>query len=248
VIAGLVAVVAAVMIGLVLVQRVGTTYRDGLDVAADAAALAAGAAGPVGSLASDLAEFADTAETGITEARAVLSSARTSLDQLGAAAQDDIAPTAEGLASLADRVADVLGTIEGFIPGNQTSATADLRTIADGLAPVPKELRDLGTQLQQTATQVGAADPTLVDVATSVRELGADLDRLAPSITELGASATRLQERVGDARGRVGVDLWLARLLVVLVGGVLAVVLWLSWRRPAVTSAPTPQQPSAPSA
>ena len=36
-IVGLVAVAAFVVVGLVLVQRVGTTYADGLEVAADSA-------------------------------------------------------------------------------------------------------------------------------------------------------------------------------------------------------------------
>ena len=37
----------AVVLGLVLVQRVGTTYRDGLAVAADSASLAVDAADPI---------------------------------------------------------------------------------------------------------------------------------------------------------------------------------------------------------
>jgi hypothetical protein len=240
VIVGLAAIVGVVVIGLVLVQRVGTTYRDGLDVATDAASLAADAAGPVGSMTTDLASFASTAETGISQARTVLASAQTSLEQLGKAAEDDLAPTAAGLASLSNRVAGVLGTIEGFIPGNRTSAAEDLRAIADGLAPVPDQLRQLGTQLQKTATELDGADPTLAEVATSVQALGADLERLAPSIAELGTAATRLQQRVHDARDRVGVDLWLARLVVVLLGAVLAIILWVSWRRqpPEVAAGP----------
>ena len=57
-IGGLVAVALAVLVGLVLVQRVGTTYRDGLDVAADSAPLAADAAEPVASMTEDLVAFA----------------------------------------------------------------------------------------------------------------------------------------------------------------------------------------------
>ena len=133
----------------------------------------------------------------------LLASAATSIDQLGEASRDDLAVTAEGLASLADRVAGVLEAIEGFIPGDRDSTAEDLRKIADGLEPVPAELRDLGTQLQETATELRAADPTLAAVATSVNDLGADLGKLAPSVAELGTAAARLVERVDAARDRV---------------------------------------------
>jgi ABC-type transporter Mla subunit MlaD len=231
VIGGLAAIVVAVVIGLVLVQRVGTTYRDGLDVAAESARLLGDAAGPINEMTTDLVDFAGTADSGITDARSLLQSAGTSLDQLGAAARDDLALTAEGLASLGDRVAGVLETIEGFIPGNRDSTAEDLRKIAEGLEPVPAELRELGTQLQQTATELREADPTLAAVATSVGALGDDLEALEPSVVELGTAATRLVGRVDAARDRVDLDLWLARIVVVLVGAVLAIGLWVGWRR-----------------
>ena len=135
--------------------------------------------------------------------------------------------TAEGLASLADRVAGVLETIEGFIPGDRDSTAEDLRKIADGLEPVPGRAARPRTQLQQTATELRDADPTLAAVATSVADLGADLEKLAPSVAELGTAAARLVERVDAARDRVDLDLWLARAVVVLVGAVLAIGLWV---------------------
>ena len=244
-IGGLAAVLVAVVLGLVLVQRLGTTYRDGLDVAAESARLLGDAAGPINQMTTDLVDFAGTAETGITDARSLLQSAATSLDQLGAASRDDLAVTAEGLASLGDRVAGVLETIEGFIPGNRDSTAEDLRKIADGLEPVPGELRDLGTQLQQTATELRAADPTLAAVATSVADLGAGLQDLEPSVAELGTAAARLVERVDVARDRVDLDLWLARAVVVLVGAVLAIGLWVGWRR-GVATAPTDEPVAVP--
>ncbi len=249
VIGGLAAVVVAVVIGLVLVQRLGTTYRDGLDVAAESARLIGDAAGPIDQMTSDLVDFAGTAEIGIADARSLLASAATSIDQLGEASRDDLAVTAEGLASLADRVAGVLEAIEGFIPGDRDSTAEDLRKIADGLEPVPAELRDLGTQLQETATELRDADPTLAAVATSVADLGADLGTLAPSVAELGTAAARLVERVDAARDRVDLDLWLARAVVVLVGAVLAIGLWVGWRRglaPAPTDEPVAVAGSGP--
>jgi methyl-accepting chemotaxis protein len=232
-VAGLTAVVVAVVLGLVLVQRIGTTYRDGLDVAAESAALAADGVAPIAAMTDRLVEFATVAEAGITDGRQLLTTAQASLDQLGAAAENDLALTTEGLGSLADRVADVFESIERFIPGDRDSAAEDLRLIADGLEPVPEELRALGTQLRTTAAELGALDPTLADVAATVEDLGASLAALSPNVDELASTALLLAQRVDDARDRVGVDLWLARLLIVLVGTVLAIGLVLSSRRPA---------------
>jgi methyl-accepting chemotaxis protein len=229
---GLVAVAVVVVLGLVLVQRIGTTYRDGLDVAAESAALAAEGAAPIVAITDELVDFATVAEQGIDDTRQLLATAQVSLDQLGVAAQEDLAVTTAGLAGLADRVADVIESIERFIPGDRASAAEDLRVIADGLEPVPGELQALGTQLQTTATELDALDPTLADVASTVRELGDALGELAPSVDELATTAQRLEARVGDARDRVGVDLWIARLVVVLVGAVLAIGLLLAYRPP----------------
>jgi hypothetical protein len=220
-------VVVAVIAGLVLVQRVATTYRDGLDVAADSAALAVDASEPIESIADDLVAFARAAETGIADARAIVASAQVSVAQLGAAAQDELAETTEGVASLADRTAGVIESIERFIPGDRQSAAEDLRRIADGLEPVPDELRALGVQLEQTAAELAAADPTLATLETTVASLGDDLAAMAPTIDDLAATADLLAARVDDARSRVGLDLWLARLVIVLVGAVLAIALVL---------------------
>ena len=228
---GLTAVAVAVIAGPILVQRFGTTYRDGLAVAADSAALAVEAADPIASMTTDLVSFARVAETGIADARAILASAEVSIDQLGAAAQEDLAVTAEGLASLADRVAGFIEGIERFIPGERTSAAEDLRTIADGLEPVPAELRALGAQLQTTADELAAADPTLVELETTVSRLGDDLEALAPSVDQLSVTAGNLARRVEDAEKRIDIDLWLARLVIVLVGAAMAAGLLLIDRR-----------------
>jgi hypothetical protein len=224
---GLIAVAACVVVGLVLVQRVGTTYRDGLDVAADSAAVAVDAAEPLASMTDNLVAFARAAETGIGDAREIVASAQVSIDQLGESAQTDLAETAEGLASMADGVAGVLESIERFIPGNRQSAAENLRQIADGLEPVPEDLRTLGAQLHETAAELEAADPTLEELGTTVAALGDDLVALSPTIGELSATATALADRVDDARDRIALDMWLARLVVVLLGVVLAVALIL---------------------
>jgi ABC-type transporter Mla subunit MlaD len=224
---GLVAVAAFVAVGLVLVQRVGKTYEDGLEVAADSAALAVDAAEPLASMTDNLVDFAQVAETGIEDARSIVASAQVSIAQLGESAETDLAETAEGLASMADGVAGVLESIERFIPGNRRSAAENLRQIADGLEPVPDDLRTLGAQLQETAAELEAVDPTLAELGTTVAALGDDLVALSPTIAELSATAESLAERVDDASDRVALDLWLARLVVLLLGAVFAVALVL---------------------
>jgi uncharacterized protein YoxC len=228
---GLVAIAVAVALGLVLVQRVGQTYRDGLDVAADSAAIAAEATEPLEQMAEDLLAFARAAEEGLGEARTVLASAQQSVAQLGSAAQNELAETTEGVASLAERAAGAIETIERLIPGSRPSAGEDLRQIADGLAPVPEELRELGRQLDTTATELAEADATIVELQRTVSSLAGDLEGLIPTIADLSATADRLVERVDDAESRVSLDLWLARLVVMLIGVVFAVGLLLVYRR-----------------
>jgi methyl-accepting chemotaxis protein len=228
---GLVAVAAFVAVGLVLVQRVGKTYEDGLEVAADSAALAVDAAEPLASMTDNLTDFARVAETGIEDARSIVASAQVSIDQLGESAETDLAETAEGLASMADGVAGVLESIERFIPGDRQSAAENLRQIADGLEPVPEDLRTLGAQLQETAAELEAVDPTLAELGTTVAALGDDLVALSPTIGELSATAEALADRVDNAKDRVTVDLWLARLVIVLLGAIFAIGLVLLDRR-----------------
>ncbi len=57
--------------------------------------------------------------------------------------------------------------------------------------------------------------------------LGDDLVALSPTIAELSATAATLAARVEDAKDRVQLDLWLARLVIVLVGAIFAVGLVL---------------------
>ena len=63
--------------------------------------------------------------------------------------------------------------------------------------------------------------------------LGDDLDALAPAIDDMAATADRLAQRVEAANDRVGLDLWLARLVIVLVGAAIATGLVLADRRAA---------------
>ena len=233
---GLAGIVVAVVLSLILVERLGTTYQDGLDVAADAAALAAGAADPVRELTEDLSALTDTIAQGLAEAGSVADSAEASLSQLGESAATDLAATVEGLASLADRVAGVVESVERFIPGDIVSAAEDLRQIADSLAPISDSLRSLGAQLEATAAQLADFETTIAELETQVADLAADLDELAPSADRLADAAASLADRVEEAQERVDSSMWLARLIVVLLGVVLALILLLA-SRPGVPTA-----------
>ncbi len=227
---GLAGIGVAVLLSLILVERLGTTYQDGLDVAADAAVLAAGAADPVRELTEDLTALTDTIAQGLAEAGSVIDSAEASLSQLGASAATDLAATVEGLASLADRVAGVVETVERFIPGDIVTAAEDLRQIADSLAPVSDSLRSLGAQLEATAVQLADFETTIAELETQVADLAVDLEELAPSADQLADAAASLAERVEAAQERVDSSMWLARLIVVLLGVVLALILMLASR------------------
>lgn len=234
---GLAAVAVAVVLGLVLVQRFGRSYRDALDVAGESAEVAAEATAPIEQITTDLVELAGSIETGIAEAHGVVASAQQSVSELGAAAAGELADTADGVSSLADRVAGVIESIEQFIPGDRESAAEDMRQIADGLAPTAGQLRELGAQLETTAAALEDASATLGEIGSTVSRLAADLDALSPSVADLSANVDRLVARVDDANERVDGDLWLARVLIVLIGVVLAVGLVLAARPPGDSAA-----------
>ena len=121
----------------------------------------------------------------------------------------------------------MIESIERFIPGDRASAAEDLRRIADGLEPVPAELRDLGAQLQTTAAQLAAADPTLVELEDDRGPTSATTSPRCrqPSTNWSSPPPSLATTRRGRANDRVDLDLWLARLVIVLVGAVMAIAL-----------------------
>lgn len=210
--------VIATVATLVVVERFGQTYEDGLAVTSESAELVADAVVPLQLLAGDLQELAESLEQGIEGARTVLATTGDTVDAIGVASATNLADTARGAAGVADDLAGVIETIERFIPGNTQSAAEELRTLADGLEPVADQLADLGAQLQTGAAELAEADATLVALSASVADVANGIDQLTPTLERLESTAIDLVERAQDANDRVGVDLWLVRIVVVVLG------------------------------
>lgn len=203
---------------LILVQRFGRTYEDGLAVTTESAELVADSIGPAQLLAADLSELADALADALDGARLVLATTGDTIDAIGEASSTNLADVADGAAGAADDLAGVLETIERFIPGNSDSVAEELRTLADGLEPVADQLRVLGGQLEAGAAQLDDADSSIERLSVSVAEVSAGIDQLAPTFDRLEVAAADLALRAEEATDRVGADLWLLRVIVVVLG------------------------------
>ena len=224
--------VVGTVIGLVIVERVGTSYRDGLVVAEDAAAVAATAADPATGLTAELAQLTRSLGDTLEQVQALADTAATSTASIAEAARTNLADSVEGTAQVADRVASVIEAIERFIPGDTKSLAEELRTVADGLEPVPGQLRALGTELEQGSADLEASIATLAAVQQRIPAIADGIDETTEALAGLPAVARTLEASARAARERVDVDLWLFRLAVVLAGAAvfllaLAIERWL---------------------
>jgi hypothetical protein len=217
------AVVATVVL-LVLVQRLGATYRDGLIVTEESAALVAEAVGPVQALSQDLAGLAVAVVEGLELAQSQVAATQEIVNVVGVASQTNLAETAEAAADVADRLAGVLEQVERLIPGNRQSVAEELRSFADGLEPVAEQLRELGGVLVGAASDLDDTQAALAVLAGELEVVAADIVELEPSFEALDATATDLQARATAASDRIGLDRWLIRILIV-TGGALFVVI-----------------------
>ncbi len=212
--------VLATIVSIVLVERFSTTYEDGLTVTEESAALVADAVEPLHTLADDLAGLALTLVDGLELAQSVIDSTTDILATTGDAFSTNLATSAEAAADVADRLADVLELIERLIPGESQSIAEELRSFADGLAPVADQLRVIGSELTTAATNLDESQATLSDLAEQVGTLAADISGLTPQFDALEATASDLQMRAAAASDRMGLDLWLIRILILSVGAV----------------------------
>ena len=211
-----VAVLGAAL-GLVLVQRMGRTYEDALVTASEGAALAATLAGEAAPLTGDLAAIGEQAQAVMAELDELLVVGATATADLGTATAGNLAASVEGIGSMANRIAGVVEALEAFIPGNRESAAEDLREIADGLAPVPGQLRVLGAELEAAAAQVEAARVSLEPIAGQIGTLSDRVATAERDIASIDRLATDAGQRADDALDRLSTDLWLWRALVIVV-------------------------------
>lgn len=220
---GMVALAAIMtVVSLVLVERLARTYEDGLVVAQDSAVLVSEAVEPIARLANDLGVLADELAGGIDVTRELLGTTQEVLDGLGVAASTNLTEMATAAASISDRLAGFIETIERFVPGDADSLAEDLRRFADGLEPLAEQLADLGQQLTIAAAELEAADPTLAALSRQIDVVVADIDALGPSLDALSVTADDVRDRADEASTRLGASRWLLRLLVVLGGIVVA--------------------------
>lgn len=136
--------VVGTVVALVLVQRIGSTYRDGLEVTRDGAEVATVGTSSARQLASDVAELARAASSGLDQAQRLVELAVESTGDVGVALGTNLAQSVEGTANIANGMAGLIEAIERLIPGDSQSLAEDLRALAEGLEPVPDQLRSLG--------------------------------------------------------------------------------------------------------
>ena len=217
----------ATVLALAVVQRVANSYRLGLETTASGAVVTGQVAESGAAIADDVAALARTTAAVLGEGEQTLRAAADSLQQIASASRTNLADGLEGTATVAARAASWIETIERFIPGDSDSLAEDLRDVADGLEPAPAQLRELGTRLDEAATllqatndDIGALVPQVSELSDSVRESRADL-------VEVAALSLEVARRATVERDRADVDIWLLRMLCLVVGlGVAAGALW----------------------
>lgn len=217
-VAGAVLAVVGTVLALVLVQRIGTTYRDGLTVAGDAAEVTSLSSRNAADLAGDLSALAGGAVDALDEAGTLVELASSATDDVGTALATNLADGVEGTASIADGMAGFIEAVEWFIPGDSESLAEDLRALADGLEPVPDQLRSLGQQMGDTSAALTTAGGSLDEVQADLDVLAASIAEARVALAEVEALAADLEQRAGRALDRSRTDLWLMRVLVVVLG------------------------------
>ncbi len=214
----------ATLAALLLVQRLSLTYRDGLAVTQASAVLVSDSIEPIRTLADDLAELAVTLVESLQLAQSLVDSTEATLADLGAASATNLSDTATAAADIADRLAVTFETIERLIPGDSDSLAEELRAFADGLEPVSEQLRAIGDRFTTVATELGAGQATLAELAAQIDVMATDIGALGPTFDALDATAADLRMRADAAADRIGPDLWLGRILIVSLGAVFAAI------------------------
>jgi hypothetical protein len=217
-----VASVAATVLALILMQRMVDSYRVGLDTAAQGAQVTSRVADSAASVTDDVSTLAATTVGVLAQGETTLQSSADGLQQIAVAARTNLAEGLEGTSTVASRAATLIETIERFIPGNRDSLAEDLRAVSDGLAPAPQQLRDLGTQLDATAASLTTTAGQIGALVAPTRELAANVATTKATLADVATLADDITRRAQRERGRADVDLWLVRLLVVLVGSAVA--------------------------
>jgi ABC-type transporter Mla subunit MlaD len=214
----MVAALLATIVGLVIVERIGDSYRATVDIAVDSARLAASVAEPAAELPQALLTVTDAVDDTLSQVATAIESSSAAANDLAIALQSNVALAVEGVATVADRLASFIEAVERFIPGDTESLAEDLRRIADGLAPAPDQLRTLGDQLAAAAGDVAATSAALEEISAGLDEVDAGIAEAGEALDDLPGLLADVEAEAVRTRDRVGSDVWLLRLLVVLGG------------------------------
>lgn len=222
---GLVAVltVIGVFVGFAVLDRVAETYRIALGLTRDTAAAAGAAASSAVGIADGVVELSAAATGSVDAAQDVLDSAVTASDSIAAALSTNVAESVEAAASISERLASFIEAVERFIPGNRPSIAEDLRLFADGLEPVPDQLRELGTQLTTTADQVAAASASLDPIMASLEGTATEIDAAKADIETATEVANQISQQAADQLDTSDGTFKLAKILMALLGGVIVI-------------------------
>lgn len=219
-----VAVLALVgaFVGVAVLNRVSTTYEVALALTRDTADAAADASNSAVDIANGVSELGAGASTTLTATQQVLDSAATAADGVGTALSTNVADAVSGSASIANRLARFVEMIERFIPGNSQSLAEDLRTFANGIEPVPDQLRTLGTQLATTADEIEAASASLGPVSQQLQTTAADLASATADIEQAAKVANEIAARAQAELDASNSTFTLAKVLLFVFGLVIA--------------------------
>ena len=210
--------IVATVVALLLIQRIGTTYRDGLEATRDGAGVAVVSASSASQLADDVSALTDAAVTALEQTERLIGLASRSTADVGTALGTNLALGVEGTANIADGMAGFIEAIERLIPGDTRSLAEDLRALADGLDPVPEQLRALGEQLMTTSDELDSSIASLQAVAAQLSTVGASIDEAQAALAQVDTLATDVAVRAEGALDRSDSDMWLLRMLVTLIG------------------------------
>lgn len=215
-----VAVLATVgtVLAIVLVQRVGETYQDGLDITSDGASVAALSAEQATTIVDEAGALAEAVAVALDQTETVLLAAATSLEEIGDAMGENIAESIEGIGEISDGLAGFIETVERFIPGDSDSLAESLRKVSDGLEPTPDQLRALAAQLDATAKELRATSASLQPIGNQVDALASSVDEGTAALAEVQRLARQVEARSLAALDRSENDLLLLQILIVVVG------------------------------
>lgn len=221
------AAIIATLLALAVVQRVADSYRLGLDTTASGAAVTGQVAESGAQIADDVAALTQATGDALGQGERTMRASAISLEQIATASRTNLADGLEGTATVAERAASLIETIERFIPGDSDSLAEDLREVADGLEPAPGQLRDLGVTLDDTALQLRATSDDIAALEPQVESLAASVRASQASLDEVAALSREVERRAAAERDRADLDIWLLRLLCLVVGiSVATAALW----------------------